>query len=160
MHDADGSTIKLPELRKGDTVRVTAVAMNGVGESEPVSASARVSNHPPRIHALQIHQRSEGEGGEEWYVEAEAEDPDGDSVRLRIRVADQRIQVWISRVTRSRRRRVKRGDRVQAQGHCHGWRRLGVSRPRPAPSRSRTPRPSIVSTPPRLDTRTASSSTT
>ena len=81
--DGKGPEIILGELDRQDVVSVRAVASDGRGQSEPMTAKGRVGNRPPRILDIQIHTRGKegGEGGE-WVVEPTVEDPDDDLIEF------------------------------------------------------------------------------
>jgi hypothetical protein len=81
--EGKGPEIVFSELSRGDEVKVSVVATDGRGRSEPTIATGRVGNRPPRILDLTIHTRGkqDGEGGE-WVVDPIAEDPDGDLVEF------------------------------------------------------------------------------
>jgi hypothetical protein len=74
--------IDLPELRRGDEIAVTVIAIDGEARSEPWTEVAKVRNTPPRVRDLRLRQRSVSGADEEWYAEAWGDDPDGDPVQL------------------------------------------------------------------------------
>jgi len=78
----DGPAITLPALRRGDSVSVSVVAIDGERRSEPVSASLRVPDARPEIVDLKV-ERAERDGGLHWVVVPEARDADGDRLTFR-----------------------------------------------------------------------------
>lgn len=146
--DTSADSIQLPALHKGDRVRVTAVAGDGVEESEPVSVEATVPNKAPRLVELELGSR-EGEQGEEWFVDPWVEDPDQDHVTLEYTwlVDDRELPVHGPVFSPAK---LKRGDRLRVRVVASD----GALESAPAETGTvviANSAPEIVSTPPKLD---------
>jgi hypothetical protein len=145
----DGSTIDIPQLKRGDAVRVTVVATNEYGSSSPRSLTAKVENQPPRITSLRLREGESVDDGQLWMIEVNGTDPDGDELSY--------IYSWMvngrsSGETGDRfaTSKLKRGDEVQAEVIASD----GEDESDIASTGTVTianSAPDIVSTPPRLD---------
>jgi hypothetical protein len=112
-----GATIPMPTLRRGQVLRLTVIAGDGREESAPVSATLSVGNLAPRLLGLDIETRTLGSGprpDQVWFVEPQAEDPDGDVVSFRYDwLVNDRISG--SDTNHFSKARLQRGDRVKVR---------------------------------------------
>ena len=107
-----GPEFKPSRLKKGMRVEVSAIARDPFGESAPRTASLRLRNSPPKIHALEFRPKGEIRGDRDLAVHPRASDPDGDRLRYRYE--------WFVNGSRSEaggallpRQEFRRGDSVQ-----------------------------------------------
>lgn len=147
--DAESPMIELPELRRGDQVAVSVVAIHGGERTAAMSASGRVENTRPRVRDVRLRRRTVGAGGEEWLAEAWGDDPDGDPVELSYtwlvndKPSDQKGQSFPTD-------KLKRKDRLSVRVVAND----GVEDSTPARSGQVTienSAPDVASTPPPLD---------
>ncbi len=151
--DAEGASIALPQLRRGDAVSVEVIAVNSHGRSPARRIQARVANSVPRVLGVRLSSSEEGAGagggGEEWRVDARGEDPDGDPVVF--------AYTWLVNGRESAIKgrtfpisRLKRGDKLRARVVASDGRSMSG----PAETGSveiSNSAPDIVSMPPAVD---------
>jgi hypothetical protein len=81
--DADGQSIVLPDLRKGETVELTVTASDGTAESAPEVARVRIGNQPPELVAVGLQPTGGVTRGQPLTAQPAATDPDGDAMTFR-----------------------------------------------------------------------------
>lgn len=144
-----GSSIIVPQLKRGESVRVTVVATNEYGSSSPRSLTAGVENQRPRITKLGLRQGESVDDGQYWVVEVEGSDPDGDELTYTYSwmVNGRRSGEGADRFPTSK---LKRGDEVHAEVIASDGRDESDIASTGTVSIENSA-PDIVSTPPRLD---------
>lgn len=80
-----GPSIELKGLAKGTAISVTAVASDGVSESEAVEKVVRIRNQRPRLTQARIEPWESVARGETLIVKSDATDGDGDELVYRYR---------------------------------------------------------------------------
>jgi hypothetical protein len=78
-----GAEIEVPRVRKGTQIEVTAIASDGLAESEPARRAVQVRNQRPTLAQARIEPWETVERGESLSVRAEGTDPDGDRLEYR-----------------------------------------------------------------------------
>jgi hypothetical protein len=144
-----GSTITVPELKRGEAVRVSVVATNSYGDSSPRTLSAKVENQPPRITNIRLREGESGDAGAYWMIEVEGSDPDGDAVEYSYSwlINGRNSDETGDRFPTSK---LKRGDEVHAEVVASDGRDESDVASTGTVSVANSA-PDIVSTPPRLD---------
>ncbi len=78
-----GSSLVLAAHERNSLIEVSVVARDGVDESEPARAQARVGNQPPQLLAIAIEPLQDVTAGHDILATPRATDPDGDEIEFR-----------------------------------------------------------------------------
>jgi len=78
--EADGDSIEVPALGKGDSIEVTVTASDGRNESASETARVRVGNQPPDLVAVALRPEGDVNRGKPLTAVPAASDPDGDAL--------------------------------------------------------------------------------
>lgn len=78
-----GASLRLPEFVKGTRIEVQVVASDGVEDSAPATARARIANSAPRITGVRFEPAEGIRAGTPVVAVVDSEDPDGDPVSIR-----------------------------------------------------------------------------
>ena len=77
------NTIKLSEVRKGQSIAVTVTVHDGRATSEAVKATTRVRNRPPQLSGVQLESSTPISAGVDVTARPTARDLDGDTLTYR-----------------------------------------------------------------------------
>lgn len=148
---ASGSVFEVPaNLRKGDTIEVSATASDGMANSQPMVRTLVIGNRRPSVQEIRIHIQGDDDGQMgRWVADPLAQDPDGDEINFRYSwiVNGVPISIDTGELDRSSR---KRGDEIQ----LIVWATDGESESAPlesAPFTIENSAPDIDSRPPPMD---------
>lgn len=78
-----GPRMQLEAHQRGALIEVVAVARDGVNESEPARAEARVGNQPPLLLGVAIEPLQDVTAGHDILATPRATDPEGDELEFR-----------------------------------------------------------------------------
>lgn len=142
----DAASLSLAGVWKNTEVRVAVTASDGVLASDPVEASVRVIDRPPRIGALVVKPPETVAPGQPVGLEPSADDPDGDPVEFEYAwYVNDELQEATGSVFETD--GLRQGDRIRAQVRATDG--ANWSRPRStAPVTVGSAHPEVTSNPP------------